>query len=235
MWRKYGSNLIDGPVSRGYGRSMPTQLIDISRRLDERMPGWPGETAFHREPHTRTEDGDVATTSILGGFSHTGTHVDAPSHFVRGGATLDDVPLDAWIGPCRVVRHAEDRDVTAADLDAWDLAGVERVLICTPNTARWDDAPAFREDYLALDASAARWCVEHGLKLVGIDYLSIETFHGGDYPVHHTLLGAGVVILEGVRLEHVEPGDYELIALPLPIGDGDGTPVRAVLRTTGES
>jgi arylformamidase len=209
------------------------RLIDISRPLDERMPGWPGETPFHREPHTDAADGDVATTSILSGFSHTGTHVDAPSHFIVGGATLGEVPLEPWIGPCRVVRHEEDRDVTAADLDAWELDGVERLLICTPNAARWDDAPAFREDYLALDASAARRCVELGLKLVGIDYLSIETFHGGDYPVHHTLLGAGVVILEGVRLEHVEPGDYELIALPLPIAGGDGTPVRAILRTEG--
>jgi arylformamidase len=215
------------------GESAGGRIIDISRRLDEQMPGWPGETAFHREPHTSTEAGDAATTSILCGFSHTGTHVDAPSHFVTGGATLDDVPLEAWIGPCRVVRHAENRDVTAADLDAWDLDGVERLLICTQNATRWSDAPAFREDYLALDASAARRCAERGLKLVGIDYLSIETFHGGDYPVHHTLLGAGVAILEGVRLDHVEPGDYELIALPLPIGDGDGTPVRAILRTQG--
>jgi arylformamidase len=211
------------------------ELIDISRRLDARMPGWPGETAFHRQPYTSVEKGDVATMSILSGLSHTGTHVDAPSHFIAGGPTLDDVPLEAWIGPCRVVRHEEDRDVTAADLDAWDLDGVERLLICTPNAARWDDAPAFREDYVALDAAAARGVVERGIKLVGIDYLSIETFHGGDYPVHHTLLGAGVAILEGVRLEHVEPGDYELIALPLPIGEGDGTPVRAILRTRGDS
>jgi arylformamidase len=207
------------------------ELIDISRRLDERMPGWPGQTAFHREPNTSVEEGDVATTSILIGYSHTGTHVDAPSHFIAGGATLDDVPLETWIGPCRVVRHEADRDVTAPDLEAWELSGVERLLISTSNAARWEHMPAFREDYIALDASAARWLVERGVKLVGIDYLSIETFHGGEYPVHHTLLGAGVVILEGVRLEHVTPGDYELIALPLPIGGGDGTPVRAILRS----
>lgn len=211
------------------------KLIDISRPLDESMPGWPGETAFHREQQTAVEDGDLATTSTLTGFAHTGTHVDAPSHFIAGGQTLGEVPLDPWIGPCRVVRHEPDRDVTAADLERWGLDGVERILICSANVERWKDAPTFREDYLAIDASAASWIVERGIKLVGVDYLSIETFEGGDYPVHHTLLGAGVGILEGARLEHVEPGDYELIALPLPVAGGDGSPVRAILRTEEEN
>lgn len=206
-------------------------LIDISRPLDERMPGWPGERAFRREPHTSAAAGDAATTSYLSGFAHTGTHVDAPSHFIVDGATLDQVPLEPWIGPCRVVRHEPDRDVGAVDLEGMGLEGAERVLIATSNEARWADGPEFRTDYLALDASGARWLVEREFKLVGIDYASIETFQGGDYPVHHTLLGAGVVILEGVRLDHVEPGDYELIALPLPIAEGDGSPVRAILKT----
>jgi arylformamidase len=205
-------------------------LIDISRPLDERMPAWPGQTAFHRELLTSTEAGDVATTSNLAGFCHTGTHVDAPSHFIKGGDTLGEVPLEPWIGPCRVVRHGEDRDITGADLDAWDLDGVERLLIGTPNAARWDDGPAFREDYVALDASAAQVVVDRGIKLIGIDYASVEIFEGGEYPVHHTLLGAGVAIVEGLRLEHVEPGNYELVALPLPIAGGDGSPVRAILR-----
>lgn len=210
------------------------QLIDISRPLDERMPAWPGETALHWEPNTSIENGDVATTTNLFGFAHTGTHVDAPVHFVPGGATLGEVPLEQWIGPCRVVRHEPDRDVTATDLAGWDLDGVERLLISTENARRWTDAPAFREDYVAIDAGAAESIVARGIKLVGIDYLSIETFEGGDYPVHHTLLGAGVAIVEGLRLEHVEPGDYELIALPLLIAGGDGCPVRAVLRVGGD-
>jgi arylformamidase len=207
------------------------QLFDISRPLDARMPGWPGETPFHREQKTSVAAGDAAIVSNLTGCAHTGTHVDAPAHFIDGGAGLAELPLEPWIGPCRVVRHEEDRDVTGADLDGWGLDGVERLLLSTPNAARWEDAPAFREDYLAIDAGAARWVVERGIKLIGIDYLSIETFEGGDFPVHRTLLGAGVAILEGVRLEHVEPGDYELIALPLPVSDGDGSPVRAILRT----
>lgn len=209
------------------------ELIDISRPLDARMPGWPGETPFHREPSTSVEAGDVATTSYLHGFAHTGTHVDAPSHFIAGGATLGEVPLEPWIGPCRVVRHEPDRDVTATDLDGWDLDGTKRLLICTQNVSRWESAPDFREDYLAVDASAAEAIVTRGIELVGVDYISIETLEGGDYPVHHTLLGAGVAIVEGLRLEHVEPGDYELIALPLSIAGGDGGPVRAILRELG--
>lgn len=205
-------------------------LIDISRPLDARMPGWPGETAFHREPSTSVDAGDVATTSNLTGFAHTGTHADAPSHFISGGDTLGEVPLDPWVGPCRVVRHEHSRDVTAADLERMGLDGAERVLIATPNEMLWQDAPEFRTDYLAIDASAASWLVERKFKLVGIDYLSIETFEGAAYPVHHTLLGGGVQVLEGIRLDHVEPGDYELIALPLPIAEGDGSPVRAILR-----
>jgi arylformamidase len=212
------------------GNRKGLEVIDISRPLDQRMIAWPGETALHREPRTSVEDGDVATTSNLAGFAHTGTHVDAPSHFIAGGATLGEVRLEPWIGPCRVVRHTEDRDVTASDLDGWDLDGVERLLISTANAERWRSAPEFREEYLAIDASAAEAVVARGIKLIGIDYASIETFEGGDYPVHHTLLGAEVAIVEGLRLEHVEPGDYELIALPLPIAGGDGSPVRAILR-----
>ncbi|HET7119893.1 MAG TPA: cyclase family protein [Solirubrobacterales bacterium] len=207
------------------------KLIDISRPLDARMPGWPGETPFHREQTSSVGGGDAATVSNLVGCAHTGTHVDAPAHFIADGAGLGELPLEPWIGRCRVVRHGEDRDVTAADLDGWGLEGVERLLLRTENASRWDDAPEFREDYLAIDAGAARWIVDHGLKLIGIDYLSIETFEGGDFPVHRTLLGAEVAILEGIRLDHVEPGDYELIALPLPVADGDGSPVRAILRT----
>lgn len=206
-------------------------LIDISRPLDARMPAWPGETALHREPRTSVAAGDVATTSYLSGFAHTGTHADAPSHFIRDGATLDQVELEPWIGPCRVVRHEPDRDVTASDLESMELEGAERVLIATANSTRWSDGPEFRTDYVAIDASAAAWLVERDFKLVGIDYLSVETFEGGEYPVHHTLLGAGMAILEGLRLDHVVPGDYELIALPLPIAEGDGSPVRAILRT----
>jgi arylformamidase len=206
-------------------------LIDISRPLDAKMPGWPGETAFHRQPQTSVEAGDLATTSYFSGFAHTGTHADAPIHFIAGGESFGELSLEPWIGPCRVVRHAHRRDVSAADLEGMGLEGAERVLIATANESLWADAPKFRSDYVALDASGASWLVERGFKLVGIDYLSIETFEGGEYPVHHTLLGGGVQILEGVRLDHVEPGEYELIALPLPIAGGDGSPVRAVLRS----
>jgi arylformamidase len=206
-------------------------LIDITRRLDERMPAWPGEPVLRRVENTSQERGDVANTSLLEGFTHTGTHIDSPFHFVSDGATLDGIDLDALVGPCRVCDHEPDRHVTAADLDAWSLDGVSRLLIRSTNRDRWRDAPHFRRDYVALESSAARWLAERHFLVVGVDYASVEPFDSPGHPVHRALLSAGVICLEGLDLDEVATGDYELIALPLRIADGDGSPVRAVLRS----
>lgn len=205
-------------------------LIDISRRLDERMITWPGHPRLERVELDSQRRGDPANTSLLEGFAHTGTHLDSPFHFVSDGSTLDGIDLDALVGRCRVCDHKPDRHVTAGDLDSWRLDGVRRLLIRTTNRVRWQDAPRFRNDYVALDASAARWLAERRFLVVGVDYASVEPFDSPGHPVHKALLGAGVVCLEGLDLDDIEPGGYELIALPLRIAGGDGSPVRAVLR-----
>jgi arylformamidase len=164
---------------------------------------------------------------VLG--SHTGTHIDAPRHFFAAGAPVDALDLHVLVGPAHVFALPCDAQITVDDLHHLDLAGVQRVLFKTRNSALWD-SPGFCADYVALTAPAARLLTEHGVRLVGIDYLSVDAYAQQDFPVHRTLLGAGVVILEGLDLRGVPPGAYELCALPLLLQDGDGAPARVILR-----
>jgi arylformamidase len=173
--------------------------------------------------------GDPANVSLLRFGSHTGTHVDAPAHFVDGGAGVDALALDVLIGRTLVAELTAPAVVERADLAALPLEGHTRLLLKTRNSALWE-APSFSRDYVALSVDAARFLVERGLRLVGIDYLSIEGYAATGHPVHTTLLGAGLVILEGLDLRRVTPGVYELICLPLALAGADGAPCRAVLR-----
>jgi arylformamidase len=193
------------------------------------MPFYPGDPGAEIKPVRSIEDGHVANLSELELGSHTGTHIDAPRHFEPGGTTVDDMALDTLVGPARVVDlSAADDEITRAGLESAGAAGAERVLLKTRNSSLWSKTE-FSTDYVALSPDAADYLVESGIKLVGIDYLSIERFHSDDYHVHHALLGAGIVILEGIDLSGVSAGDYELICLPLKIRGGDGAPARAVL------
>ncbi len=173
--------------------------------------------------------GDPANVSRLTLGSHTGTHVDAPSHFIAGGDTLDRVPLEAFMGPARVVEWPGGPIGRAALESAGALAGVARVLFRTGNSALWAQG-RFVRDYQALTLDAAQALVAAGVVLVGADYLSVEAFGARGHPVHHCLLEAGVAILEGLDLSAVRPGRYELLCLPLRLRDGDGAPARALLR-----
>jgi arylformamidase len=162
--------------------------------------------------------------------SHTGTHLDAPRHFFEAGLAIDGLDLRLLMGPARVCAfpHATTH-LTADDLRPLELAGIQRLLLQTPNAALWEKT-GFQTDYTALTESAAHLLVETGVRLVGIDYLSVDAFERHDFPVHRILLGAGVLILEGLDLRAVPPGDYELLALPLLLEHGDGAPTRAILR-----
>jgi len=174
---------------------------------------------------------DPATVSHLAFGAHSGSHVDAPVHFLVGGEGIEVFPLESFIGPCFVadLRGVTDL-VTGDDLDK---AGVPddavRILALTRNSGWSQSDGTFNPDYVAFDLSAAKWCVERGVKLLGNDYLSIEAYDTEDHQVHKTLLGAGVAILEGLDLEGVSPGSYELSALPIHIPGSDGSPVRTVL------
>jgi len=209
------------------------KIHDVSLVLRPDMVTWPGEPAPRIEPLKRIARGDSNNVSIIRFGDHTGTHVDPPLHFIEGGNTVDKLPLDALVGPCRVVAFEGQGHVSADWLDEARIPRrTERLLFKTRNSARWADPSApFTRDFSSINASGAKWCVDHGVKLVGIDYLSIEPQgpEKAGYPVHMTLLRAGVVIIETLDLRAVEPGEYELICAPLKIKDGDGAPARVFL------
>lgn len=205
-------------------------LYDITVPISPRLPVYPGDPAVTLTPVAQLQWGDAANVSQITLSSHTGTHLDAPRHFFVTGATIDAIPLQALLGPARVCAfpHATSH-LTADDFRAYDLTGITRLLVKTPNSALWTH-PHFQDDYIALTESAAQFLIEQGIRLVGIDYLSIDAFARQDYPVHRALLAAEVLIMEGLDLRLVPAGDYELLALPLLLQEGDGAPVRAVLR-----
>jgi len=159
---------------------------------------------------------------------HLGTHIDAPAHFIVDGATLDHVPLETMVGPCRVVEFSGG---AGSEIPAQVMAGgnpSERVLFKTFNSQLLSQSK-FDPRFVAMSESLAHLLVRDGVRLVGIDYFSVDRFDSSDRVVHHILLGAGVVILEGINLAAVDPGEYQLIALPLNIVGAEGSPVRAVL------
>ena len=209
------------------------KIHDVSLVLRPEMITWPGEPAPRIEPLKRISKGDGNNVSIVTFGDHTGTHVDPPLHFIEGGNTVDKLPLDALVGRCRVLEFNGPGHVSGAWLDSAKIPdGTQRLLFKTPNSARWGDPTAtFTRDFTTINASAAKWCVDHGVKLVGIDYLSIEP-QGPEkegYPVHNTLLGAAVVIIEGLDLRGVAAGQYELVCAPIKLLDGDGAPARVLL------
>jgi arylformamidase len=213
--------------------SAGVKIHDVSLVLRPEMVTWPSEPSPRIEPLRRIAKGDTANVSVLTISDHAGTHVDPPLHFIEGGNTGDKLPLEALIGPCVVLTFDGPGHVSGEWLDGAKLPrGTERILFKTPNSARWSDPKAnFTRDFTTINASAARWCVARGLKVVGIDYLSIEP-QGPEkegYPVHKTLLAANVVIIEGLDLSGVEAGEYELVCAPIKLLDGDGAPARVFL------
>jgi arylformamidase len=208
---------------------MAGEVIDISRALGPDTPVWPGDPPVTVEPVARVERGDVAAVSRLTLSTHAGTHVDPPAHFLPGGATVDILPLDVLVGPAVVVDLSGTGPIDAARLAAAGLGDGDgdgdassRLLL---RTGAADEDPAAEG---TLTEDGARWLVERGVRLVGADTLSIEPATDR-YPVHQILLGAGVVIVEGLDLFGVRPGRYQLACLPLRVAGGDGAPARAVL------
>lgn len=205
-------------------------IYDISLPISESLVVWPGDPAIRITQPSHLDRGDTATVSRLEMGAHTGTHVDAPAHFVRGGAGVDSLDLDLLVGPALVI-HALDQDVLSVEV-LEELAippGIERLLFRTRNSERWSQGKGeFWTDYVGVTGEAARWLIERGVRLVGIDYLSVAPFDEL-VPPHRTLLGAGLIILEGLDLSGVAPGMYNLVCLPLKLVGGDGAPARAIL------
>lgn len=207
-------------------------IYDITVPIRAGMPIYEGDPILSIEPWSALANGDSANVSFLHFGAHTGTHVDAPAHFIEGAAKIDSLRLDVLIGPARVIRVPDNRmEIDPEFLNECDLTNVTRLLFHTRNSAFWNEG--FRKDFTHVLPAAADLLVARGVKLVGNDYLSVEKFHSGHHRTHLTFLRHGVVIVEGLNLSDVPAGDYELICLPMKIADGagDGAPARVVLRT----
>lgn len=212
------------------------RITDITLPVGPGALVWPGDPPVVVEPAARQSDGAPANVTELRLGSHTGTHVDPPAHFLPGGATVDELALDVLVGEAVVADlTGEAGPIGPAHLERLDLPpGVARLLLKTDNSALWRRPdPSFPERYVALSEGGARWVVERGIRLVGIDFLSIEELEAPGHPTHVTLLTAGVVILEGLDLGGVAAGAYQLLCLPLRLEGGDGAPARAVLVEAG--
>ena len=205
------------------------KLIDVSVPLDALLPTYPHNTPFTLEPIKRIARGDSSNVSTLHMSAHTGTHVDAPRHFFDDGSGTEALPLDLLFGRARVIEVESRTGIAAEDLERVDFSDDIRVLIKTHNSTFWGDA-TFHDDYVGVTDSGAKYLVEHGIKVVGVDYLSVEQFRNVGKPAHHVLLGAGTVVIEGLNLRDVEPGSYDMFCLPLRIVGSDGAPARVVLR-----
>jgi arylformamidase len=203
--------------------------IDISMPLFPGMPSFPGDPAFVSTRVRSLEAGDPYNLSLLSFGSHSGTHLDPPVHFVEGGATTDELDLEVLNGPCRVVDIGLRATSVGADAVERIPAGTARVLFRTANSPRWATSLTFFPDYVGLTSAAADALVERRIRLVGVDALSVENDPTGTYPVHHSLLGNGALILEGLLLATVPAGEYLLECLPLRLRGGDGGPARAAL------
>ncbi|MGB9499912.1 MAG: cyclase family protein [Dissulfuribacterales bacterium] len=207
-------------------------IFDISVPLGRGLPVWPGSIGMRLESVCRIENGDKANVSKLTCDVHTGTHIDAPSHFVSDGNTVEQISLDVLMGETIVADLTTVSIITPSDLAGLKLPpGTKRLLLHTKNSKLWEDyGNEFCPHFVALTPKAAQWVVDWGIKLLGIDYLSVEPFIKSTQQTHITLLSAGVVILEGLNLSQIVPGIYELICLPLKLVDAEGPPARAILR-----
>jgi arylformamidase len=206
-------------------------IHDISLMIREDMVSWPTQPRFERRYLSHQDNGDRATVTHFCISAHTGTHVDGQNHFLPGGKPgVDALDLNILVGLAQVIDVGQADSLTAQVFEANSIpAGTERLLVKTQNSARWArDDMYFDESYVAVTADGARWLVEHGIRLIGVDYLSVAPYSDLTTP-HQILLGANVHIVEGLNLSDVEPGAYQFVCLPLKIADCDGAPARAIL------
>jgi len=205
------------------------KLIDVSVPLDENLPTYPGNTPYSLQAVKRITRGDSSNVSTVHMSAHSGTHVDAPRHFFDKSPGVEGLALEILIGRARVIEITSRKGIGADELADIDLSDDIRVLFKTSNSRLWGSG-SFQKDYVGVTEAGARHLVEHGIKLVGVDYLSVEPFKKPGAPTHHLLLGAGIIVIEGLNLRDVEPGIYEMFCLPLVLVGADGAPARVVLR-----
>ena len=216
-----------------FGNIASDGWIDISVTIRDGMVHWPGDPSVQIERVQDLGRGDSHSLSNLTLSSHAGTHVDAPAHFLKGAAAIDDMPLGVMLGPARVIEIADTESIKPEALSQHRLRRGERILFKTRNSALWHRTNDFSENFVYVTLEAAVYLVRRGVSIVGVDYLSVGGFHQDCGEVHRTLLGAGIWLIEGLDLSAVEAGRYELVCLPLKIENGDGAPARAAVRRIG--
>ena len=208
---------------------MSKRIYDVSLPIYPGMIIWPGDPPFIKDVFKSIKEGSSSNISLLHIGTHTGTHIDAPLHFIHGAIGVDNIDPEVLVGKARLFQLPDVRYIDRKLLESFDLKGVSRILLGTRNSSLLKHGK-LDMDYVFVTGDAARYIVDIGIKLIGVDYLSIEEPHNEGHPVHQTLLDAGIVIVEGLNLADVPLGDYELICLPLKIKDADGAPARVLLR-----
>lgn len=212
---------------------MINDWIDISVPIHTGMVHWPDNPPVHIERLLDMDRGDVCNVSTIAMGSHTGTHMDAPLHFLQTGKGIAEMPLDATFGPTRVIEIRDPESIKPDELRPHAIRRGERVLFKTQNSIRCWKTDGFVEDFVYISQEAARYLAELGVRTVGVDYLSVGGYSKDGVETHQALLKAGIWIIEGLDLSQVEPGTYELICLPLKVARGDGAPARAIIRKAG--
>jgi len=207
------------------------KIFDISLPISPSLPVWPGDPPIGLEQIEFMDDGASANLSQLQASVHIGTHVDAPHHFMNDGRTIEQLSLDVLTGRCYVTQLPDGIEAITADvLEGTSLpADTPRILFGTSNSRLWSRGETdFQKDFVAITEGGAKWLVEHGIQLVGVDYLSVAPY-SDPVPTHRVLLGAGVVVVEGLDLSAVPRGFYDLYCLPLKLLGAEGAPARAIL------
>lgn len=201
--------------------------IDISQILNDKIPVWPGDTPFHYEVSWGMEESGSVNVGQVTMSTHTGTHIDAPFHFANDGKKVIELDFNLYIGPALVIHLQKPDRIGLEELEGVELNGARRLLI---RTDAWKDKTVFPESIPHIEPELAAYLAGQGVKLLGLDLPSVDPLDSKELSAHHELNRHGIHILEGLVLDHVEPGEYELAALPLPLEQADGSPVRAVIR-----
>jgi arylformamidase len=207
------------------------KIFDISVPIHPELPVWPGDPQVVLERYRTLSKGDASNDSRMACSVHCGTHVDAPAHFIEDGATIEQLSLEILVGAATVIEVPETDVITPDLLETQRLGSqTERLLLKTKNSDLWTNpAHQFNPNFASLSAESARWIKDRGLKLVGIDYLSIQPFKDKEPLTHRILLEAGIIIIEGLDLRDIHPGAYQLICLPLKLAGSEGAPARVIL------
>jgi arylformamidase len=205
-------------------------IYDVSIPITNAMPVWPGDppVSLLRKSHESNDHTHIVTVTDIRMGAHTGTHFDAPFHMINGGKKLDEFSLDILVGKATVLEIRGVRSIGRKDLERFNWNGIERVLFKTENSSHWQDGK-FYEDFVYLQPDGAEFLVERRVRLVGIDYLSIDKFRSDSHPSHMVLLSKNILLLEGLNLNNISPGEYMLYALPLKLQEVEGGPARVIL------